>query len=244
MNSSTNSKGLTVVANFNQIKEIEAFLTLLLKHWPKEDILVVDDGSSDGSDQVSKKLGIPLLRHPKNIGTGASIRSGIRYAQSKGYEYVLISAANGKMRPDEFSRLAAPIIQGQADYVVGNRYMNGGGSPGLTPFRRMAIPLFSFLSSLLLGKFFSDMTCGLRAYRLSIFKDPRMQIDQAWLDRYELEYYIQYWAVRQSETRIVQVPVTMKYDHLESGRKSKIKPIQGWWLMFRPFLFLALRIKK
>lgn len=236
-------KGLVIVANYNQIREIGSVLDRLEKHWPKADVLVVDDGSADGSRELAQSKGYRVEIHPQNMGIGAAIRTGIHFAQSQGYDFVVISSSNGKIRPEDLPSVAGPVQRNEADYTTGSRFMKGGASPGLTPFRRIMIPIFSWGASLLLGRLFSDITCGFRAYRLSIFKDPRLNIEQEWLNRYELEYYVHYWAAKQP-IRIREVPVTIPYTHLEKGRKSKIKPFTGWWSMVRPFVLLTLGIRR
>lgn len=236
-------KGLVIVANYNQAVEIENVLLRLERNWPKADCVIVDDGSTDGSREIAQRLGFNTLVHPRNRGIGAAIRTGVRFAQQNNYDFVVISSSNGKIQPEEISVVAGPVIEGKADYTTGSRFFAEGSSPGLPLFRRIAIPLVSIFSSIVLGRRFTDITCGFRAYKLSIFNDPKMKLDQEWLDRYELEYYIHYWACKQ-DIRIIEVPVNIVYKHLEKGRKSKIKPIIGWWSMLRPFVFLGLGIKK
>jgi dolichol-phosphate mannosyltransferase len=176
------------------------------------------------------------------MGIGAAIRTGIYHAKENKYDFVIISSSNGKIRPEDLNTVVEPILKGTADYTTGSRFIAGGSSPGLTPFRRLAIPVFSTLTSLLLLRRFTDITCGYRAYKLSLFDDPIVNIQQDWLNRYEMEYYIHYWAVK-NKIRIKEVPVTIEYTHLEKGRKSKIKPFSGWWQMIRPILFLRMGIK-
>ena len=109
-------------------------------------------------------------------------------------------------------------------------------------FRRLAIPLFTLAASISLRRRFTDITCGFRAYKLSILDSPKVDLDQQWLERYEMEYYIHFWACRLG-VRIKEVPVEIAYAHLEKHRRSKIKPFVGWWSMIRPFVFLTLHIK-
>jgi dolichol-phosphate mannosyltransferase len=240
---SSPGRGLLVVVNYNQEQEIEAVLARLSTAWPREQIVVVDDGSKDRSPQMAKTRGFEVLSHERNQGVGAAIRSGIRLAVQRGFDYVCIFSSNGKMRTEDLPAICEPVARGEADYTTGSRFLPGGGSPGLTQFRRFSIPVFSLLMSLLLGRYFSDITCGFRAYRLDWLKDPRVQLDQTWLDRYELEYYVHYWAVKLG-LRIQQVPVVIPYTHLKKGRKSKIVPFVGWWSMIRPIVLLRLGIRK
>lgn len=245
MKNKVDPKGLVIVANYNQHLEIEKYLGECGEALPKEMYLVVDDGSTDGSDAIAERMGFQVLRHGRNRGIGAALRTGIEYASAQGKEWVLITSSNGKMVPAEFSEIFLPVSSGEVDYVQGSRFLDLGRSPGLPRFRRWAIPVFSILTSLVLGRRFSDVTCGLRAYRIHPFLNhAKIHLNQDWLDRYELEYYIHYHAVRTLNLRIREVPVTIRYDHLGEGRKSKIKPIVGWWSMIRPFVYLALGVRK
>ncbi len=239
----TASRLLVIVVNYNQEYEIGAVLEKLKHFHDPKDVIVVDDGSRDRSPEIARQLGYNVLVHPRNRGVGAAIRSGIHYALRFGYSACATLSANGKMRPEDLSRIAEPVLAGRADYVSGARFMKGGGSPGLNSFRRFAIPLLSLLVWPVLGRRFRDVTCGYRCFRTAIFRETPMVIDQEWLNRYELEYYIQIWACR-LKLRIEEVPVVIPYDHLKFGRRSKIVPLIGWWHMLRPFIYLTLGIKR
>ena len=109
-------------------------------------------------------------------------------------------------------------------------------------FRLVAIQLLSWLYSVYMGKPCTDLTNGFRAYKLSLLGDPRMDVDQDWLDNYEYEYYV-HWMAYKLGYRVTEVPVTKAYP--EKGvAYSKIRPISGWWRMLRPFVLLGLGIKK
>ena len=110
-------------------------------------------------------------------------------------------------------------------------------------FRSAAIPAYSLLASALLGRRFTDITCGFRAYRLWILRHPEVNLQQDWLDRYEAELYIHYYVCR-LDARIVEVPVTIDYSHLSAGRKSKMKPVSGWWSLLRPILLLRAGLRR
>lgn len=234
---------LLVIVNFNQDREIENFLTSLGAHWAKEDSILIDDGSSDSSVTIAKRLGYKVFKHEINKGVGAAIRSGIIQARANGYDSVLIMSSNGKMIPTEIPAITRPILENKADYVTGSRFLVGGGSPGLSLFRRLSIPLFSFICTVLLGRKFSDITCGFRCYKIDFLFNGTCDIHQDWLSRYELEYYIHYWACHQG-LRIHEIPVTIKYSHLEKKRTSKIRPILDWWSMIKPLFYLRLKLRK
>lgn len=236
-------RGLVIVVNYNQEHEIRAFLENLARYQPIADTLIVDDGSSDASPAIAQRLGYRVIRHDANRGVGAAIRTGIHAARQAGYDYVIINSSNGKMRPEDLAAVRGPIERGEADYTTGSRFLPSGASPGLPWFRRLAIPVFSAGLGLFLRRWFTDITCGYRAYTIDWLFTSRLDIDQPWLDRYELEYYIHYWACRTGQ-RIVEVPVTIRYDHLTPGRRSKIRPGRDWWLMARPVVLLELGLRR
>lgn len=234
---------LLIIVNYNQSLEIPSFLEDLKKYWPLEKIIFVDDGSTDGSLDIVRTYGITYIAHGTNQGVGAAIRSGIMYARRANYKAVLIMSSNGKMLAEEIPKVVDPIIQSEANYVTGSRFLVGVRSPGLSMFRRFSIPVFSFLSTVLLGRKFSDITCGFRCYEIDfLFRKP-CDISQDWLSRYELEYYIHFWACRRG-LKIREVPVTIKYDHLDKNRKSKIRPFVDWWSMLRPLIYLRLGVRR
>ena len=236
-------KGLLILVNYNQAQEIAAFLDALEAVDHPLDIVLVDDGSTDGSPEIAEARGLPVIRHSKNFGVGKAIRSGIRHARESNYDYVVIMSSNGKMHPTDLPVVIAPIIEDTADYVQGSRFARGGRSLSLSAFRRLTIPLYSLVSSAILGRRFTDITCGFRAYRISLLNDPRIDLDQEWLDRYEAELYIHYYACKVG-ARVIEVPVTIDYSRLAADRKSKMRPFAGWWSLARPFLLLATGLRR
>jgi len=208
----------------------------------KYDILFVDDGSTDGSYEFLEEQEFQIIRHKNNRGIGFGIREAVKFARQNYYKVIVIMAANGKMLPDHIERMVEPIIRRDYDYVQGSRNLSGGDSPNLPLFRKVMISLFTGIVNLFTGYKGTDITCGFRAYKLSPFDDKRFNLDQDWLDRYEMEYYIHYHFLK-GGYRITEVPITMAYPE-EKKNYSKIKPFVGWWSMIRPWLFLFLKIKK
>lgn len=207
-----------------------------------DEFLGVDNASSDGGGQYLAARGIKVIPQPRR-GVGNCIRMAIEYGRANDFDVLIVMAGNDKDDPEEIPLLLSPIREGLADYVQGSRFMDGGSSRNLPLFRFLAIKLLSILFKLYSGTKCTDLTNGFRAYRLSLFDDPRFNLDQRWLDTYEFEYYV-HWKVFQCRYRLVEVPVTKTYPESAGVAYTKIRPIIGWWKMLRPFLFLALGIKK
>ena len=202
---------------------------------------VVDDGSDDGGPAEAAAAGGDVISLGRNRGIGAAIRVGLRAARDAGYEVVVIMAASGKDRPEEIPVLLAAIEAG-ADYVQGSRFKSGGESVNLPLFRAVLIHGFTFMFRVLSGFAGTDVTNGFRAYRLALLDDRRILIDQKWLDRYELEYYL-HWKVITLGYRVVEVPVSKTYPS-QKKNYSKIRPVVDWWHMVRPVVLLALHLRR
>ena len=236
-----NSEILVALFSYNEGEKLKNLIRSFPENRPY-DLLFVDDGSSDGSAEFIKAQGYELIRHEKNIGIGYGIREAIHYGRKHAYRIIVIMAANGKMRPSEIDRLTAPLINDRCDYVQGSRYLPGGQSANLPLFRKIMIRMFTFIAFILTGFKGTDVTCGFRAYKLSLFDDKRFDIDQEWLNKYEMEYYIHYHVIR-GGYRLLEAPVSMIYPS-EKRNYSKIKPFVGWWSMIKPWIYLILRIRK
>jgi dolichol-phosphate mannosyltransferase len=201
---------------------------------------VIDDGSTDGGDALAERAGATVIRHERNRGIGAAIRSGLAAAATDGCDVVVVMAGNGKDRPEEIPLLLARIDEGY-DYVQGSRFARGGRSVNLPFFRGLLIRAFTVMFRLLTGFDGTDVTNGFRAYRLTLLDDPRIRIHQEWLERYELEYYL-HWKFITLGYRVCEVPVSKTYP-ARLRDYSKIRPFVDWWHMVRPVLLLALHLR-
>jgi len=206
------------------------------------DVLLVDDGSRDGTVELLGRTGLPTVLHPVNRGLGAAIRSGICYARARGYEAMVVLAGNGKDDPAEIPRFLDALRAG-FDYVQGSRFRPGGGHHNLPRGRYLMIRAHAVLMRLLTGYAGTDAVNGFRAYRLALFSDPRIDVGQPWLDRYELESYL-HFKVLTLGYRVTEVAVSKTYPRPGPGvRYSHIRPVADWWRILRPLVLLKLRLR-
>ncbi|MBI1872582.1 MAG: glycosyltransferase family 2 protein [Acidobacteria bacterium] len=205
------------------------------------DVVVVDDGSTDRSAEDAERSGFRVIRHPTNRGIGAAIRSGMDAALAGGYDYFVVTAGSGKLLPEELPVVLDPVREGTCDYCQGSRFLRGEHTTNFPAHRKWMIKGFNLFVLLLMGRWFSDVTCGYRAYTTKLLRDPRVNIHQPWLDRYEMEYYVHYKALT-GGYRILEVPVTVAYP-ADEKQYSKIRPIVGWFSMLRPWLLLRLGLR-
>ncbi len=212
----------------------------------KVEYLIIDDASTDDTTKIIHEFadkGVKTIKHEKRMGVGAAIRTAIKYAIANDYEILVIMAGNDKDNPEEIPDLLDPIFYEGYDLVQGSRYLKGGGIGGDMPFyRKVATKMHPALFSLLTHTKLTDSTNGFRAIKLSILADKRIDLEQDWLNAYELEPYLLYKAVTLGY-KVKEAAVTKIYPPKNLGY-TKMKPIVGWWSILRPLFYLGLGIRK
>lgn len=205
-------------------------------------VVVVDDGSTDDTARFAEEAGAVVLRQEVNRGVGAAIRRGIDYAIEHGYEIVVVVSGGGKTPPEQIPRLL-DAIKGGAELAQGSRYVKGGEFLRMPLRRRIGTRAYTFLFSVFVRRRVTDGSSGFRAFRVSLFEDKRIDLWQEWLDRYELEPYLLFKALRLRH-RVVDVPVTIEYPQKDGIAYTKMRAVTDWWKIFRPVFFLGLGLKK
>lgn len=237
-------EGLSVVA-FAPVLDEERKIAEVVRRTPRDVVdrlVVIDDGSTDRSAAVAREGGAEILAMGATLGVGAALRSGYAYARREGFDVAVVMAGNNKDAPEEIPRLLEPIAAGEAVLVQGSRYLAKGASYGDMPaYRKVATRLHPLLFSAVARHRVTDSTNGFRAVRTSLLDDPRIDLDQAWLDEYDLEPYLYLKTVKLGyPTR--EVAVTKIYPPKELGQ-TKMKPITGWWSMLRPLVYVGLGLR-
>jgi dolichol-phosphate mannosyltransferase len=208
-----------------------------------ETTVVVDDGSSDETADFAERAGATVIRAGVNRGVGAAIRSGIDYAIAHGYDIVVVVSGGGKTPPEQIPRLLEPIIRGEIEFAQGSRYLEGGEFLRMPLRRRLGTRAYSLLFSLFCRHRVTDASSGFRAIKVSLFEDKRIDLWQDWLDRYELEPYLLFKALRLGH-KVIEVPVTIEYPQTDGIAYTKMRAIIDWWKIFRPIVFLGLGLRR
>jgi dolichol-phosphate mannosyltransferase len=207
------------------------------------EVVVVSDASDDGTDDEARAAGATVLRHATTLGVGAAIRTGLKYGIEKGYDVMVVMAGNDKDDPAEIPKLVAPVLERGADYVQGSRYARGGAYGRMPLHRTVLTRAYPWLVRVVTGFPITDATNGFRAISAKFLKDPRVNMDQGWLDRGELEYYLQLKALMLG-FKFEEVPVTKIYPDLSAYKNyTKIRPVTDWIRNLRPIFYLTFGIK-
>jgi dolichol-phosphate mannosyltransferase len=238
-------RGLRVLAMAPCLNE-EKKIVEVVRRTPRDvvdEMLVVDDGSTDRSAAVSKAAGANVLELGAVLGVGAALRAGFKYAMDKGYDVAVVMAGNNKDSPEEIPMLLGPIADGGADFVQGSRFLKRDANFGPMPvYRKVATRVHPLLFSLAARHWVTESTNGFRAVHRRVLTDSRIDLNQAWLDEYELEPYL-YLRTIQCGFRTAEVPVTKIYPPKKLGQ-TKMKPITGWWSILRPLVYVGLGLRK
>ncbi|MCF6174989.1 MAG: glycosyltransferase family 2 protein [Victivallaceae bacterium] len=235
-------RALCVMPVYNQAEQLPALLEKCKKVMPADEFIIVDNGSDDGSSEIIEKSGFDFIRLEQNYGIGYGLRLGVEEAIKRDCEIVSNMAGNGKMIPEQMNRVLDPIKNGEADYVTGSRFLDGGDSPNLPLFRKVSIPLVvNTLIMLLFFRKLTDATCGYRAFKIDIINHPKVKWQEKWLWHYQFEYYI-YAKALKLKYRCIEVPISMIYPPTKKNY-SKIKPFIGWWELLDAWIRVGLGLK-
>jgi glycosyltransferase involved in cell wall biosynthesis len=139
-------------------------------------VVVVDDGSSDGTAEAAAEAGAVVVRHPSNRGQGAALLTGYRAAVEAGASYLATLDADGQWDPADLPALAEVVVGGRADLVSGSRRL--GSDEVDEPFRQLGVRFFARLLSLLTGVKVSDPANGLRVMRAEVAANLRLDEPQ------------------------------------------------------------------
>jgi glycosyltransferase involved in cell wall biosynthesis len=157
-------KTLVAVIAYNEERNIRAALEDLAAHNGGFDVVVVDNGSLDGTADVCRRLGVRVISHCINSGGSmGTVSTYFRYACRHGYEALCQFDSDGQHIAAELPKILDPVRSGEADYVIGSRFITKEGFQS-TAVRRIGIRLFSAIDSAVIGQPVTDVTSGFRAY--------------------------------------------------------------------------------
>jgi glycosyltransferase involved in cell wall biosynthesis len=156
------TNGLLIIPAYNEEKNIISVLEEIKSYNFDLDMVVVNDGSKDNTGALIKKMGINSISHPYNLGYGAALQTGFKYAKQWDYDYVIIFDSDGQHDPKNLITMINEISKGQIDIVTGSRFLE-------LPFPQVDILKLSVMKLLRLiiksttGVKVTDPTCGLKA---------------------------------------------------------------------------------
>ncbi len=173
------SKVLIIIPTFNEVESVPKLIQETLGYLSGVDILVVDDGSTDGTTDAVKSISeksrdgqISLLQRSEKMGLGSAYIEGFRWGFNKSYEYMIEMDADGSHRPDDLVRLFHELERNpETDLVIGSRWIQGGSVQDWPKHREYLSRVANKYAAFMLGSNVKDMTSGFRVYRSTALKE-------------------------------------------------------------------------
>ena len=154
-------KVLIIIPAYNEEKNLKSVIPHLRQVCPQFDYVVVNDGSTDHTEQMCRQNGYPCISLPANLGIAGAVRTGMQYAFQKGYDMALQFDADGQHLPEYIPDMVDCMEREHCDVVIGSRYI---GEKRPFSIRTVGAKLISAAIWLTTGKHLSDPTSGMRLY--------------------------------------------------------------------------------
>lgn len=177
-------------------------------------VLVVDDGSRDGTADVARAAGAAVVSHPKNRGVGAAFRTGVGWIRDHDFDLLLHMDSDGQILPSEIPLLLAPVAAGECDLAIGSRFA-GERPDGMAGWKQLALSAFARGVGAAMGRSLRDLTCGFRCMNRKVMAavNPTFDYD------YITESLVQAAA---AGARIRELPVTVLYPPGHQGMSRRV----------------------
>ena len=230
---------LIIIPAYNEATRIGEVIGRVRENCPdRTDILVVNDGSRDGTARVAEAAGAIVLSHPFNLGYGVTIQTGYKYAWAKGYDFAVQIDGDGQHDPTFIGPLLDPVLNGQTDLTLGSRFL-GMESYEPSPVRRLGMSFFRSLVSLLVRTPITDSTSGYQAFNRRVIRFFTTEVFPCdYPDAYML------LTLHRAGFRILEVPVRMYASVTGKSMHTGLKPLYYIFKMLLSIIVTLLRKKE
>jgi glycosyltransferase involved in cell wall biosynthesis len=217
---------LAIVPALNEEANVGGVIDELRAFDPGLEVVVVDDASADGTAAVAEARGAHVVRLPFNLGIGGAVQTGYRYAYEHGFDVAVQVDGDGQHDPAQLPLILGPLLDGEADVVVGSRFA-GEGAYRSTAVRRIGIRIFARVVSAVVGQRVTDTTSGFRA------------VNRRGIALFAADYPHDYPEVEATvmcvkhQLRLKEVPVTMR---ARGGGRSSITAARSLYYMAKVLL--------
>lgn len=237
-------KLLVVIPAYNEEEKIGDVLKNIprkIKGIKRVEVLVINDGSVDKTNQIAKKSGANVINHPRNLGLGAAFDTGQAYAIDKNFDFMVIIDGDGQFNPKDILKIIRPILDNEAECVTASRFIDKKFYPKMSKVKFFGNKIMAKLISNLSGGKIYDATCGFRAYSREalLLLNFQGQFNCSQETLLNLSF---------KKARILEIPIEVKYYSNRSSRVASnlfryalntTKIILKTYRDYRPFVFFG-----
>lgn len=226
---------LIIIPAYNEEEHIAGVLDDVKKSNPAADILVVNDGSSDKTSELSRQKGVMVLDIPFNIGYGGAVQTGFRFATEEGYDFVITLDGDAQHDPASVQNLIEAMEREDADVIIGSRFLGAPYSMGTA--RKIGVFIFSRIARLYTGITFTDPTSGFQLLNRTVFSYLSSG------DNYPLDYpdVNIIMVLHKRKFKVREAPVRMVEKRQGKSMHSGLRPLVYVARMFLAILMVLLR---
>ena len=223
-------RGLAIVPALNEARTIARVIDEIRAYDARLEIVVVDDGSIDRTGELARAAGARVLRLPFNLGIGGAVQTGFRHARENEFDFAVRVDGDGQHDPAQLAAVVEPLLRGEADIVVGSRYLSPGGRGFRSSVpRRTGIRVLAGIVSRLTGQRITDPTSGFQA------------LDRKAIALFAADYPHDYPEVEalvlllRHRLRLMEVPIEMRP---RTAGRSSIQTLSSGYYMVKVLLAL------
>jgi glycosyltransferase involved in cell wall biosynthesis len=217
-----------IIPAFNEKNTISEIVRRVQATGVAYEIIIVDDGSSDGTREVLAEIDgrdtIRVIYHERNRGKGAAVRTGIEQASG---DWILIQDADLEYNPRDYPALLQPVQDGIADVVYGSRFLGGARRPILF-WNMVANKILTLVTNILYNNILTDMETGYKLFRRSVVQDMSLRARGF---EFEPEFTAK---ILKRKVRIFEVPITFNPRDYSEGKKIKMRDaFIAMWILIK-----------
>lgn len=216
-------KILIIIPAYNEQENIKYVIDNLINNYPQFDYIVINDCSKDNTKKILRENNYIYIDLPVNLGIGGGVQTGYKYALENGYDIAIQMDGDGQHDPQYFNEVIKPIEEGQADIVIGSRFIEKEGFQS-TKLRRAGINFLSGLIKFTSGVSIRDVTSGYRAVNRKFIEIYAEKYSQDYPEPEAIVHAAMYNA------KILEYPVIM---FERTGGKSSISPFKSIYYMIK-----------
>jgi glycosyltransferase involved in cell wall biosynthesis len=217
-----------IIPVYNETRTIEEIVRRVKAQNVAKEILIVDDGSTDGTQQILESMNevgeTRVIFHDRNLGKGAAVRTGINNASG---DVLLIQDADLEYDPRDYASLLQPIEEGLADVVYGSRFLGAARRPVMF-WHMVANKLLTFLTNILYNTILTDMETGYKVFKKEVVEGVNLRANRF---DFEPEFTAK---ILKRKVRVFEVPIVFNPRDYNEGKKIGIKDaFQAVWALLK-----------